>query len=604
MPAPAEPRPPAAPPTDELTGPYPDRPPVDRLGTPAEADSTRPPDGSVPDPDATTDLSDDPADTLHVGSLGAYRLVGRLGRGGMGEVWAADDPALGRRVAVKVMRPGVAARPGARDRFLREARAAAAVHHDHVVPIYHVGEDAGVPYLVMPLLEGESLHDRLKRGPLPPAEVIRVGREAALGLAAAHDKGLVHRDVKPSNLWLEAPTGRVKVLDFGLAREAVAGDGAFTGGGAGTPAYMAPEQARGDPPRPKADLFSLGAVLYRAATGTPAFDGPTVTSVLLAVTGRTPPSASAVNPAVPPGLSGLIDRLLAKDPAARPASAGAVAVELEALASGGAAPTAVTVADRSVPRRRRGWLVPVAVMVVAAVGVAGWWLSRTPQADATPAAAGTDTLPPANPPGPVAYTGSVDLLVEREDADGTLVAMPLSDTRVMPLRPGDRCRVDAAVSPPAYLYVFWIDEVGQALPLYPWAPLRWGTRPAAEEQVGEKRIKDANGNWFKIGGDAAGMETVLMLARPTRLGATDDEVKRWFAGLRPLPMRGERARAWFENFELLTKDRTRAPVEGDGLPATFGPVELQELLKGRVGPHAAFARAVSFARLGAAKGGE
>src|SRR5262249_42032698 len=142
--------------------------------------------------------------TLVPGRVGEYVVRGVLGEGGMGAVLLADDVRLGRQVALKMILPQLQGNPIARERFLREARAAAGGRHDHVVPIYHIGEDGGTPYLVMPLLKGESLGARMARtGPLPPSEAVRVGREAAEGLAAAHAKGLVHRDVKPSNLWLE-----------------------------------------------------------------------------------------------------------------------------------------------------------------------------------------------------------------------------------------------------------------------------------------------------------------------------------------------------------------------------------------------------------------
>src|SRR5262249_35883758 len=170
--------------------------------------------------------------------LGPYRILEVLGAGGMGLVLRGADPVLERPVAIKVMRPELAARPEVRARFLREARLAAAVNHPHVVSIHHVGEEAGAPFLVMPLLEGESLAGRLKReGRLGVAEVARVGREVAEGLQAAHEKGLVHRDVKPANLWLEGPGGTVKVLDFGLARRHEA-EANLTGPGTvlGTPA--------------------------------------------------------------------------------------------------------------------------------------------------------------------------------------------------------------------------------------------------------------------------------------------------------------------------------------------------------------------------------
>jgi serine/threonine protein kinase len=156
-----------------------------------------------------------------LGRLGPYRVLSVLGAGGMGVVFRAEDPQLNRPVALKAMLPTAAGAESGRQRFLREARAAAAIKHDHVVSVYQVGEDRGVPFLAMEFLEGEPLDKRLRReGKLPLAEVLRFGREIALGLAAAHKRGLIHRDSKPANLWLEAETGRIKVLDFGLARAA------------------------------------------------------------------------------------------------------------------------------------------------------------------------------------------------------------------------------------------------------------------------------------------------------------------------------------------------------------------------------------------------
>ncbi len=198
------------------------------------------------------------------GVFGDYRVAAWLGEGGMGRVFRATDPVLRREVALKVMKPEAAARPQARERFLREARAMAALQHDHVIPIFQVGEVDGVPFLAMPLLQGEPLADRLKRDKvLSPAEVLRLGREIAEGLAAAHAKGLIHRDVKPDNIWLEAGTDRVKLLDFGLARDPDPADGVTAERSlVGTPAFMSPEQASGLPLTHSTDLFSLGSVLY------------------------------------------------------------------------------------------------------------------------------------------------------------------------------------------------------------------------------------------------------------------------------------------------------------------------------------------------------
>ena len=289
------------------------------------------PTGGGAPPSPLIDFLAPPQGPGEIGRLGPYRVLKILGAGGMGVVYRAEDPQLQRMVALKVMLPSLAASASARERFLREARAAAKVEHDHVVAIYQVGEDRGVPYLAMPLLRGESLDDRLKRERLPPAEALRIARETATGLEAARKRGLIHRDIKPANLWLEEETGRVKILDFGLAR-AAAGDAQLTQEGAilGTPAYMAPEQAGGTADH-RADLFSLGCVLYRMATGEAPFKGTDTISTLMAVATEEPRRPNEVNPALPAALSDLIMRLLAKKPEGRPASAQAVVEAIRAI---------------------------------------------------------------------------------------------------------------------------------------------------------------------------------------------------------------------------------------------------------------------------------
>ena len=290
--------------------------------------------------------------------LGPFKLVKPLGRGGMGVVYLAEDTQLGRKAAVKVMRPEMTAYdPRAYERFLREARAAAAVRHDHVVTVYQVGEENGVPYLAMELLRGTSLSAYLDRNPAPTvASAMRLGREIAEGLAAAHAKGLVHRDIKPGNIWLEAPNGRVKLLDFGLARPAgpdVPGPDRLTGSGlvVGTPGYMSPEQARGEPLDERTDLFSLGVVLYLLCTGKEPFAGANPTAVLTALAVDRQAPARDVNPKVPEALSTLIDRLLEKKPADRPASAAEVAKALRQIerGQGAATPPALSAAEADAP---------------------------------------------------------------------------------------------------------------------------------------------------------------------------------------------------------------------------------------------------------------
>ncbi len=240
----------------------------------------------------------------------------------MGVVFRAQDEQLQRPVALKVLRPSLGT--GAHERFVQEARAAAAISHDQVVTIYQVGEDHGLAYLAMQLLEGETLEDRLKReGKLPAAEVLRIGRQIAAGLAAAHAKHLIHRDVKPANIWLEAGSGRAKLVDFGLAR-ALENDPRITESGmiAGTPCYMSPEQAVGGSLDERSDLFSLGCVLYRMATGEQPFPGSNALATLRAIEEDSPRPPQEADANVPVAVSDLVMGLLAKEPQHRPASAG------------------------------------------------------------------------------------------------------------------------------------------------------------------------------------------------------------------------------------------------------------------------------------------
>jgi tRNA A-37 threonylcarbamoyl transferase component Bud32 len=320
-----------------------------------------------------------------LGRLGPCRILKVLGTGGMGIVFLAEDLQLRRPVAVKALRPALAVRQSARERFLREARSAAAGRHEHIVTIYQVGEDRSIPFLVMECLEGESLEDRLRReGRLPVPEVLRIGCEIAKGLAAAHTRGLIHQDIKPANVFLSSDPGRsslaeseglprrehgqgtkVKLLDFGLAQLASEVEQqALAGRIAGTPAYMAPEQARAEAVDYRCDLFGLGCVLYRLCTGDLPFQGADKWATLRAVERDNPRPPRVLNPLVPRPLSDLVMRLLAKRPEDRPASAREVVAALERI----------TPDPRAAWRRLLVQAVAAAVLL-GAVGFAGVWLA-------------------------------------------------------------------------------------------------------------------------------------------------------------------------------------------------------------------------------------
>jgi serine/threonine protein kinase len=263
-----------------------------------------------------------PSEPDSLGRLDHYEILEVIGHGGTGVVLRARDTKLERIVALKVLAAPLAVSGTARKRFAREARAAAAVRDEHVIDIHAVRDDAPVPYLVMEYIDGCNLETLLRRGgPLEIKEVLRIGMQIARGLAAAHQQGLIHRDVKPANILLENGIQRVKLTDFGLARAADDASLTQTGFIAGTPLYMAPEQAAGEPIDARADLFSLGSVLYELCTGRPAFRAETTVAVIRRVCDETPRSIREVNPDIPESVCRVIERLHAKKPADRPATA-------------------------------------------------------------------------------------------------------------------------------------------------------------------------------------------------------------------------------------------------------------------------------------------
>ena len=277
-----------------------------------------------------------------LGRIGRYEVERLIGSGGMGVVFKAFDTELNRPVAVKVLAPYLAGSGAARKRFAREARAAAAVVHEHVVAIHNVETDGESPFLVMQFVAGESLQQRIDReGPLELCEILRIAMQTAAGLAAAHAQGLVHRDVKPSNILLEQGIERALLTDFGLARASDDASLTHTGYHPGTPQYMSPEQARGEAVDARSDLFSLGSVIYAMCTGRPPFRAETSYGILRRITDNEPRAIREVNPAIPEWLEGVVARLLAKSPNDRFDSAEEVHERLEQCLAHVQQPTAV-----------------------------------------------------------------------------------------------------------------------------------------------------------------------------------------------------------------------------------------------------------------------
>ena len=422
-----------------------------------------------------------PREPRFLGRLDHYDVLEVVGRGATGVVLKAHDTKLQRVVALKVLAPRLAASCASRQRFVREAQATAAVRDDHVIAIHAVSDDGPIPYLVMEYIAGITLADRIKQGKsLELREILRIGMQVASGLAAAHAQGLIHRDIKPGNILLENHVQRVKITDFGLARAAA--DAGLTEHGmiAGTPPFMAPCQARGEPTTERSDLFSLGAVLYTLCTGRPPFSGDTTAAVLRSVCEDTPQPIRATRPDISEGLCGLIDRLLAKEPRDRIGSAQEVAdfltgqlarIQQPLPPPASTAPSASPAPEQPAAPRPRSWrttwfivclVVLLISLAVLAAGLKAWqkWApgaepdnstAHNRKRPATPIDLHRDDIPPtmlalagggdaAQAPselaavlggGPFFFPWSGQTAWIDQTADGQLLAVPLDEDVVL-----------------------------------------------------------------------------------------------------------------------------------------------------------------------------
>ncbi len=388
-----------------------------------------------------------------------YELEDAIGRGGMGQVWRATDTVLGREVAVKTIDLRTVPDESGAARFEREARVTAGMSHPNIVTVHDSGVEGDTAFLVMELLPGPSLAERLREGPLPEAEVEEVGRQVAAALDAAHARGLVHRDIKPGNI-VYAADGRVRVLDFGITQL-----GESTGSQAltathtvmGTAEYLAPEQAMGGRVDGRADLYALGCVLYALLAGRPPFSGPTPVATMMMHANDPVPDLRQARPETPAWLVGLVTSLLAKDPDARPAGAASVVAAIEGrVAPGGAAATTVLAAGDATARmveppppvaplppaspstgpdpQRRGSAAPMwvlAAVAVLALALLGWWaLSSRSEPTSSPTVTTTESAsetpptptPTATPTTPSPTTASPTPTVDPAAAVGAALA--------------------------------------------------------------------------------------------------------------------------------------------------------------------------------------
>ncbi len=385
---------------------------------------------------ASASPSQDAAAGLLGETVGPYEILEVLGGGGMGVIYRARDPRLGRIVALKFLPPELTRDPEAKARFVQEARAASSLDHPNLCTVLELGETpAGRLYLAMPCYDGETLRRRIERGPLPVEAALDVATQIAAGLAKAHRNGIVHRDIKPANVIVTAD-GVVKILDFGLAK--LAGSAAISAAGSslGTPAYMSPEQARGDTVDPRTDLWSLGIVCYEMLAGQRPFRGERAQTVIYAILNERPQPLREIRPEIPAEMARIVERLLAKPRAARYADVEETLADLRALRGEGATGitrTLVAPLARTASRGRRAWLWGAAAAVLA---VAGLGLSLAPRAgrSAAPVQAtfsrlteqGTATSPSVAPDGntfvyvKAARPGKLDIYRQRVGEGGAV----------------------------------------------------------------------------------------------------------------------------------------------------------------------------------------
>lgn len=483
------------------------------------------------------------------GQVGRFRVLRTLGQGGFGIVYQAHDPTLNREVALKVLRPRRGESADGRQRFLREARAAAGLEHPNLVPVYETGEADGHAYIAFAYCDGPNLKEwqRTHSAELTPRLAARIVADLAGAVQHAHEHGILHRDIKPLNVLMASPTDGhdprpfiPRLTDFGLARlydPDATPDAVRTANGVqiGTPAYFSPEQAAGklDEMGPWTDVFGLGAVLYELLTGHVPYPGETAAEAARrALRGEIVPPRTH-NPRVPRSLERICLRALAADPHGRFASAGALGDVLEA---------------HLCRPRRIAWISGLVCVLGLLLGT-GLALHL---AGSRPA----DTPSPSTVAGPL--TGELIVRVWTDDPDGKR-GLRVEEPGALPLLNGEMIHLHVRLDQPAHVYLIWIGGSGKVQPLYPWNPDTWDL-PSEQTATREVHSPPELNRGYRMKG-GSGLETALMLARATPLPADTDLAK--LVALPAGKLRNPREVAWLEHGGNLTAARFVRAVHRD-----------------------------------------
>lgn len=528
------------------------------------------------------------SDAFHEGDkIGRYTVKAKIADGGFGTVYLAWDERIQRLVAIKVPRDDRFASGADEARFLEEARTAAKLDCPSVVSVYDADRhEDRVPFVVMQYVKGGSLKQRLKGGPIPAREAAKLLAQVADGVAYAHQEGFVHRDLKPGNILLD-DKGRAHVADFGLAVH----DSARmlpVGDRSGTLPYMAPEQVYGDTGRldGRTDIWALGAILYEMLTGRRPFLGEDRDDVGRQILDRKPRPPRQIKNAIPIDLDRICLKCLAKEQADRYATASDLARDLRRWLRGG--------------RRKRLFAIAVMLAPLVAVGAVVLWGPVNPRNGQTPSGTEVTAEKPSSGKKPLstqALSGTVDVLIWTP-LDESRRGISLRDSGALPLRTGDRIRVDASLSRPAYVYLIWVDSAGKVWPVYPWQAGSWAERPDTESPVDHVVLPQHLDEGWPMGG-RPGMETLLLLARDKPLPA-DVDLKKLCGDIPPQPMQDAKSLVEFDKGQVVTNERNRSRG-----PQFFNPEQIddpvlqaQQRLAERLEQHFRLVRAVSFANRG------